>query len=119
MTGSPATQLTEGARPATTYGSYSEQSQPTFDPNRGDPYYYSQSAGTPAPTLLTEGSYGHQYVPFRQTHLTLQYPETSQPSPSQPSPVSQSPQRLTSEGLVGEQHVWSTDEARYGSVRNR
>jgi hypothetical protein len=120
------TQLTEGAHPAPSYArGYGSLTQSALGPYRSDPYYYSQSSGAPVapttpttPTIVTEGSYSHQYMPFRQTQ-PLQYIETSLPLSSQLSASPQSSQRLTSpEQLVSEQRSQSAEEAKYGSVRS-
>ncbi|CAE6457085.1 unnamed protein product [Rhizoctonia solani] len=115
VSGPSTTQLAETPYPASPYvGNYGAQSQP-LDSHRVDPFYYTQS--TPSPTTsITEGTYSHQYMPFRQTHIGLSHPETGQPSSSQLSLALETPQRLvSSDQTIGERRARG-EEVNYGSL---
>ncbi|QRV73937.1 GATA type zinc finger [Ceratobasidium sp. AG-Ba] len=80
--------------------------------HRGDGYYYPQPP-------MSETSYAHQYMPFRQTQLGLSYTEVGQPPSPHTSTGSSTSQRPSSPDQRGNDHQSRrVDEARYGSIAN-
>lgn len=109
--GPSVTHISEGVQPPHPYpGEYGGPAQPQAVSQRNEPYYYSQPAAV-------ETSYGHQYMPFRQAHLGLQYPDSGQPSSPHPSTGSSSSQRPNSpDRRPNDSRSRRIDEAQYGSV---
>ncbi|KAH7335465.1 hypothetical protein B0J17DRAFT_719992 [Rhizoctonia solani] len=117
ITGPSTVQSTEGSYLTSPYsGSYGAQSQPTLGSHRGDPFYYTQPTPSPTTPTTTEGSYGHQYMPFRQTHIGLSYAGSSQPSSSQLPIVLDTSHRLVSPDQTVGEHRARGDEFNYGSL---
>ncbi|KAF8605817.1 hypothetical protein BDV93DRAFT_604844 [Ceratobasidium sp. AG-I] len=110
--GASAAQIPEGAQPPQPYaGEYGGSAQPPAVSQRNEPYYYPQPAATETP-------YG-RYMPFPQTHLGLQYPDSGQPSSPHPSTGSSSSQRPNSpDRQANDPRPRRTDEVQYGPIGN-
>ncbi|KAG9128541.1 hypothetical protein FRC07_003430 [Ceratobasidium sp. 392] len=111
MPGASPAQLSESAHPPQPFvGGYGG---PAPASQRGDSYYYPQAP-------MSDASYGHQYMPFRQPHMGLQYPpELGQPPSPHPSTGSSTSQRPNSPDRgANDPRARRMDEVRYGSMAN-
>ncbi|KAG8745633.1 hypothetical protein FRC12_014492 [Ceratobasidium sp. 428] len=108
MPGASPSQLPEGAHPPPPFGGGYGGPAPTSQ--RNDGYYYPGASVPGAP-------FGHQYMPFPQSHMGLQYPEPGQPPSPHPSTGSSTSQRPKSPDRgASDPRTRRVDEPRYGPV---
>ncbi|EUC59116.1 GATA zinc finger protein [Rhizoctonia solani AG-3 Rhs1AP] len=117
MSGPSTAQLNQAPYPASPYvGNYGVQSQPVLSSHRVDSFYYTQSTPSPTTPTITEGSYGHHYMPFRQARIGLSYPDAGQPSSAQLPTALEIPQHPVSSDQKIAGHQARGEEVKYDSL---